>query len=100
MFFCLSHFEGAMEATRITSEGQVLIPKAIRDALGIQPGTLLNAEAKDGAVVLRPVAKERRLPTKEEIDAIAGRFDLGPPYPTKIEEEAAVAEMFRREWKK
>ena len=50
-----------MEATRITSEGQVLIPKAIRDALGIQPGTLLNAEAKDGAVVLRPVAKERRL---------------------------------------
>ena len=100
MFFCLSHFEGAMEATRITSEGQVLIPKAIRDALGIQPGTLLNAEAKDGAVVLRPVAKERRLPTKDEIDAIAGRFDLGPPYPTKIEEEAAVAEMFRREWKK
>ncbi|MDB5641384.1 MAG: hypothetical protein JWN07_701 [Hyphomicrobiales bacterium] len=89
-----------MASTRISSEGQVLIPKAIRDALGIQPGTVLNAEAKDGAVVLRPVAKETRLPTKEEIDAIAGRFDRGPPYPTKEEEEAAIAEMFRRKWKK
>ncbi len=89
-----------METTRVSSKGQVVIPKAVRDALGIQAGTVLNAEAKDGVVVLRPVRKERRLPTPEEIDRIAGRLSRPGPYPTNKEEEDAVAETFRREWSK
>lgn len=89
-----------METTRVSSKGQVVIPKAVRDALGIQAGTVLNAEVKDGVVVLRPVRKERRLPTKDELGQVAGRLARPGPYPTKEEEEAAIAEMFRREWSK
>lgn len=40
--------------TRLTSKGQVVIPKAVRDRLRWKPGTRLDVEpTDDGAVVLR-----------------------------------------------
>ena len=40
--------------TRITSKGQVVIPKGVRDLLRWKPGTRLTVETTDeGAVVLR-----------------------------------------------
>lgn len=39
--------------TRITSKGQVTIPKPIRDRLGIQPGDVVSFDlAPDGRIVL------------------------------------------------
>src|SRR4051794_41974530 len=88
-----------MERTRVSSKGQVVIPKSVRNALGIGLGAVLNVEALEGAVVLRPVRKEKRLPTREELDRVAGCLARPSPYPSREEEEAAVAEMFRREWR-
>ena len=43
-----------MQATTVTSKGQVTIPKAIRDVLGLRPGDLVSFfQADDGRVVLR-----------------------------------------------
>ena len=40
-------------STRVTSKGQVTIPKKVRDHLGIRPGTAVDFEAgPDGRVVL------------------------------------------------
>ncbi len=51
-------------ATAVTSKGQITIPKAIRDRLGIRPGNAVDFElASDGRVVLvkvdggRPVSR-------------------------------------------
>ena len=45
-------------ATTLTTKGQVTIPKHIRDALKLGPGTAVDfCVAKDGAVVLRKVGK-------------------------------------------
>ena len=45
--------------TRVTSKGQVVIPKAVRDRMKWKPGTRLEVEATDdGAVVLRPGGRE------------------------------------------
>lgn len=41
-------------ATKLTSKGQVVIPKALRETLRWRPGTKLTIEAQEGAVVLRP----------------------------------------------
>jgi antitoxin PrlF len=46
-------------ATAVTSKGQVTIPKAVRDLLGITEGTLVDFErAADGRIVLRKVGEE------------------------------------------
>ena len=46
----------------VAERGQVTIPKALRDKLGIRPGTALEFTAKDGTLLARkaetdPVAK-------------------------------------------
>jgi AbrB family looped-hinge helix DNA binding protein len=42
--------------TRVTSKGQVTIPKDIRDKLGIGPGSDIGFHEEGGQVVLRPEA--------------------------------------------
>ncbi len=37
---------------RMSSKGQVVIPKEIREKLGIKPGTILNIKAGDKKVIL------------------------------------------------
>jgi AbrB family looped-hinge helix DNA binding protein len=89
-----------MDTTKLSSKGQVVIPKAIRDRLSVKPGATLSVEVEDDHIVLRPVKKERRLPTEEELDRVAGSLDYGGPYPTDEEVEASLAEMFRKKWQR
>lgn len=56
-----------MEDTYVSSKGQVLIPKAIRDAAGLRVGTRLKVTLEKGRILLIPV----RAAT---IDALYGRF--------------------------
>ena len=47
-------------ATTVTSKGQVTIPKSVRDALGIKPGSKVEfRQGDDGNVVLKVVEKGR-----------------------------------------
>ena len=59
---------GAMEAT-VAERGQITLPKAVRDALGLTKGTQLKVELDGGRIILR----------KNVDDAISrarGRFRL------------------------
>lgn len=38
----------------IDAAGRLVIPKALRDAAGIQPGSLLNARLRDGRIEIEP----------------------------------------------
>jgi AbrB family looped-hinge helix DNA binding protein len=49
-----------MKAT-IDSAGRVVIPKAIREAAGLTPGQELQAEYRDGAIVVAPVPRKVKL---------------------------------------
>lgn len=40
-------------SSKVTTKGQVTIPQAIRDRLGIHPGTVVEFRVSGGAVVLR-----------------------------------------------
>ena len=43
-------------ATTVTSKGQVTIPKAVRDYLGLDPGSRVEFHrASDGSIVIAPV---------------------------------------------
>lgn len=49
-----------MEAT-IDSGGRVLLPKSLRDALGLTPGTKVDISAYGGGVQLTPGGRTARL---------------------------------------
>ena len=41
---------------RVTSKGQITLPKAIRDALGLDESSVVEFELTDGGAMLTPVA--------------------------------------------
>jgi AbrB family looped-hinge helix DNA binding protein len=57
-----------MQRTRLSSKGQIILPKSIRDSQAWKPGTEFTVEPTDSGVLLRPVAKFPRT----EIDEVAG----------------------------
>lgn len=44
-----------MQTSKLSSQGQVTVPKAIRDRLALRPGDLVGYEVVDGKVVLTRV---------------------------------------------
>ena len=62
-------------ATKVTSKGQVTIPKPIRDRLGIEAGSAVEFEwASDGRVVLHKADGQRR---PSRFEALRGRAAKG-----------------------
>ncbi|MCP9834900.1 MULTISPECIES: AbrB/MazE/SpoVT family DNA-binding domain-containing protein [unclassified Cyanobium] len=45
-----------MEVATLTAKGQVTVPKAVREALGLRQGDQLSWELEDGSVRVRAVA--------------------------------------------
>lgn len=84
-----------MEAT-LAERGQVVIPKAIRDQLGLTPGTLLTFSVEGGKLVIRKklddaFARARgilKLPPGETVDSIMrelrGRAPNDPIEPWEV----------------
>ncbi|MBI2893471.1 MAG: AbrB/MazE/SpoVT family DNA-binding domain-containing protein [Deltaproteobacteria bacterium] len=79
-------------ATRLTTKGQVVIPKAIRDRLRWRAGTLLDVEAEpDGTVRMRAAALDA-------IDRGFGFLTEGDPVgDLEAEHRAEIAEDERDE---
>ena len=50
---------------RLSSKGQIVLPREIREALGLQKGSLLRIEVVGNTVVLTPTAGEG-LPSPQE----------------------------------
>jgi AbrB family looped-hinge helix DNA binding protein len=50
-----------MEQVTVSSKGQIAIPKAIRDQMGLRDGTKLNLEVRGGALVLSRASNWREM---------------------------------------
>jgi antitoxin PrlF len=59
-----------MEAT-VAERGQITLPKAIRDALGLTKGTKLRIELEGGRIVIRK-------DVDDALSRLRGRFKLPP----------------------
>lgn len=85
-----------METTKLSSKGQVIIPKGVRDGKGWKAGDELIVEDRPDGVLLK-----RKKPFKATtLDDVIGCIDYKGPARTIEEMNAAVDEMFRREWSK
>ena len=45
-----------METTRLSTKGQIVLPKGIRISRAWGPGTQFTVEERDGGILLRPAA--------------------------------------------
>ena len=59
-----------MEAT-VAERGQITLPKAVRDALGLTKGTQLKVELDGGSIILRKNVDDA-------LSRLRGRFKLPP----------------------
>lgn len=68
---------------RVTSKGQVTIPKDIRDRAGIRPGSEVDFSVENGRVILtgRPCdeteEERRKRDLQEYLDWVEGTLSLG-----------------------
>ncbi len=83
-----------MARTRLSSKGQVVLPKEVPERQGWEPGVELEAESRGEVVTLRRAAKPLFPPTT--IEEVRGCIPYDGP-PVSIEEmDAAVAEAARK----
>lgn len=59
--------------------GRMVLPKPIRDDLGLMPGSVLEVEEQQESIVLRPVRSERVVREKDGVLVYSGQpeEDLG-----------------------
>lgn len=58
--------------TLLDKFGRVVIPKEIRDNLGLKPGELLKVEQLDDEVVLKPLREEHPIKVKDGVLVYTG----------------------------
>jgi AbrB family looped-hinge helix DNA binding protein len=89
-----------METTRLSSKGQVVLPKSVRDAHGWAPGTEFEVESTSDGVRLRARAPFPRT----ELAQVFGSVSYSGPAKTLEEMDegirAAVTRRYRRATKR
>ena len=80
--------------TSLSTKGQVVLPKAVRDSLGWNAGTRLHVERTVDGVILRPLTTAF-LPTRPD-DVFGCLAHGGEPKSVEQMDAAVVAEARRR----
>ena len=83
---------GIKSSTRLSAKGQVVIPKAIREAGGWRPGLELEVEATDDGAILRP----KSLGRARAVESLLGCTGYRGPARSLAEMKAAVDREAKR----
>ncbi len=75
--------------TTVSVRGQTVIPRSIRDAAGITPGTQLEWQVKNGTIIVVPIPSD---PIRGAIGVLKGR---GPTTEDLLEERRRERERER-----
>ena len=81
---------------KISSKGQLVLPKAVRDAYGLSAGSEVDVESAGDVILLRPRPKKAR--KTYTIDEVAGFLKYDGPPVTLEDMERAIEEEARRKW--
>lgn len=86
-----------MEKTRLSSKGQIVIPKSVREAHGWEEGMEFDIEDTNDALVLRP---HRRSPfPRTTIEDVIGCANYKGPKKSIPEMNEAITKEARRMWR-
>lgn len=78
-----------METTRLSTKGQVILPKSVRDARALKPGTEFTVEDRPDGILLRPM---KRFPPSRLEDVVGCLPYKGKPI-TDEEMKAGIRKM-------
>jgi AbrB family looped-hinge helix DNA binding protein len=81
-----------MEITRLSTKGQIVLPKSIRNSRAWGPGTEFTVEETKDGVLLRPA---RRLP-KTTLDEVVGILKYKGKAKTLAEMDEGIAREVKR----
>jgi AbrB family looped-hinge helix DNA binding protein len=81
---------------KLSSKGQIVIPKDVRDALGLAPGDTLMLSCRGREIVLETPAPPREKISYEEFRRRVPRYE-GPPVAVE-DMTSRIGELFR-DWK-
>ena len=84
-----------MDRTKLSSKGQVIIPKSVRDAHGWKAGTEFTVEATPAGLLLKPRKKGNLKRTTIEEVIGCGKY-MGPTRTIEEMDKAIAAEAVRR----
>jgi len=82
--------------TTLSAKGQVVIPKDVRDQLGLSPGQVLDVVPMGGGVLLKPQHRKSGRSFEEIMAAIRARIDYDGPPITIEEMNQTIAEGWRK----
>ena len=82
----------ARSRTVLSTKGQVILPKAIRELMDWKPGTRLTVEKTDEGVLLKTAA----LFPETSLDSVCGMLKYDGPALTIEEMDAAILREARR----
>jgi AbrB family looped-hinge helix DNA binding protein len=75
-----------MDTTRLSSKGQIILPKAVREQHHWGPGTDFSVEDTGDGILLRPIKKGR----VSRLEDVAGCLKRNGPALTLREMDAAI----------
>ena len=81
---------------QIDKAGRIILPKPVRDRLGLQPGSALEMEETQGGVLLKPCEQTPALVQKEGFWVYTGELPPGFDVRRAIEEDRE--ERMRKVW--
>jgi len=81
----------AIAHSKLTTQGQISVPAEVRRKLGVGPGSVLEWDEQDGAIVVRRAGRY----TSEEIHRVL--FPKGPPRRRTLAELKKGVEKYIRE---
>jgi AbrB family looped-hinge helix DNA binding protein len=87
------HVEVEPETTRLSTKGQIILPKSIRDSREWQAGTEFTVEETSDGVLLRPAGRFPAIALDEVVGCL--RFKGAPKTPAQMR-DAIGAQVMRR----
>jgi AbrB family looped-hinge helix DNA binding protein len=85
-----------MAITRLSTKGQVILPKSIRDAGKWAPGTEFEVTARDGGVFLAPRTTRKRY----TLDDLIGCLPYSGPPKTLDEMQQGIDRALAERWER
>jgi AbrB family looped-hinge helix DNA binding protein len=82
-----------METTKLSSKGQIVLPRSIRNARNLRPGTEFSVEETADGILLRPL---KPFPTTSVEQAFGCLRHTGKAKTVEEMHEAVLAEAKRR----
>lgn len=93
-----------MHTTRLSSKGQIIIPKAVRDAHGWKEGTEFVVEDGPYGIVIKPRPRSEPIFKPTTIEDVIGCAQYDGPAKSleqiDTELQAAMREQFTREYRR